>query len=186
MALYWNEYERVPALHAYMELKKQADLDKTWPTWREKALARLREDIEARHNAGERRELAHGWRDGDRENGDRSRLVEILLWERNPEGAWQEAVKGRCSEELWMKLAKEREKKHPADCIPLWRRRVERLTRDANQSDYAPAAESLKKLGALMEQTGQAEAFATLMAEIRLTRKTRRTFIAELDRKKLP
>jgi len=183
MTLYWTEFMRAPALSAYQELKKQADLDRTWPTWREKAMTRLREDIESKRQAAEKQKAARGWWSRD---GDRSRMVEIFLWERNPGAAWQEAAEGGCSEELWLQLAKGREKSHPADCVPIWRRRVERLTLHANQSNYAPAAESLKKLGQLMERTGQAKAFTDLMAEIRLARKARRNFVAELDRLHLP
>jgi len=186
MTLYWDEFTREPDLPTYQDLKKQADLDRAWPAWREKAMVRLHEDIESKRQAAEKRKAARGWSAWDREGGDRSRMVEILLWERNPGAAWQEAVEGGCSEELWLRLGKDREKKHPADCVPIWRRRVERLTLHAHQSNYASAAESLKKLGQLMERTGQAKAFTDLMAEIRLTRKARRNFIAELDRLRLP
>ena len=202
MAMYWNEFHRRPVLHTYEELKKQADLSRDWPAWRKKAMVHLRADIDAERNKAEKDNTARGahdggaswrgggsWRSGSSwaHNGaDHSRLVEILLWERNPDSAWREAAEGGCSETLWLQLAEAREKEHPADSVPIWRRRVEQLTRDANYSDYVQAAEALKKLGHLLERLGQRQEFLHLMAEIRQTRKPRRTFIAELNEHHLP
>ena len=201
MALYWDEYNRQPGLHTYAELKEQADLGRDWPAWREKAMVRLRESIEVERRKAQRdaekQQAArnaygggaswHGeWASRVSSAADHSRLVEILLWERNPDAAWAEAVAGGCSEALWLKLAETREKEHPADCIPIWHHRVTNLTQNADQSNYAPAAQALQKLGHLLHRLDRNKEFAHLMADIRQTRRARRNFITELNKLHLP
>ena len=201
MSLYWDEYNRKPDLHTYAELKKQADRGRDWSAWREKAMARFRESIEVERRKAEReaeKQRAvrsrygggaswHGeWASRIPSAADHSRLVEILLWERNPDDAWAEAVAGGCSETLWLKLAETREKEHPADCVPIWHRHMINLTQHADQSNYAPAAKALQKLGHLLHRLGRDKEFAHLMADIRQTRKARRNFITELNKLHLP
>jgi tetratricopeptide (TPR) repeat protein len=191
MDLYWSEFTARPSLARYQELKKQTDKDKAWPSWRAKAFERMREAIAAakKKKRNDRRTRDDGWTPHyyDIDHGDdHSLLVEILLWEKKPEEAWREAMAGNCAEDWWLKLSAWRENKHPEDCIPIWRRRVERLTQHANQGNYAPAAESLAKLGELMARTGESKEFTAYMRAIRDDLHRRRNFIAELDKRKLP
>ncbi len=189
MELYWSEFETHPCLERYQELKKQAEKEKGWASWRTKAFERIRKAIAAsKKKRNERRTRSGGWSPRhyfDHED-DHSLLVEILLWEKKPEEAWREAEAGDCSESWWLKLAAWREKANPEDCIPIWHRRIERLTQHANQVDYVPAAESLVKLGELMARTGVAREFTAYMRTIRDELRRRRTFISELDKQKLP
>ena len=189
MELYWTEFAAHPCLERYRELKKQAEKEKSWTSWRAKAFERIREAIAAgKKKRNERRTRSGGWSPRyyfDHED-DNSLLVEILLWEKKPDEAWREAKAGDCSENWWLKLAAWREKANPEDCIPIWRRRIERLTQHANQCDYVPAAESLVKLGELMTRTGAGKEFAAHMRTIRDELRRRRNFISELDRRKLP
>jgi uncharacterized Zn finger protein len=190
MELYWFEFSEHPCLARYQELKKQAEKEKAWPSWRGKAFDRIRELIKtAKKKKKEQPTRGGGWAPYyysiDRDD-DHSLLVEILLWEKRPEEAWREAKDGECSEAWWLKLSAWREKAHPEDCVPIWRRRVERLTRHANQGDYVPAAESLVKLGALMDRTGAGKEFAAYLWTMREELRRRRNFIRELDKRKLP
>jgi hypothetical protein len=190
MELYWSEFSERPCLTRYQELKKQAEKEKAWPAWRDEAFLRMRESIAAaKKKKGEQRTRSGGWvpRCYDFDYGsDHSLLVEILLWEKKSEDAWREALAGGCSEEWWLKLSTWREKAHPEDCIPIWRRRIERLTQHANQGDYVPAAESLVKLGELMARTGAGKEFTAYVRTMREELRRRRNFIQELDKRKLP
>ncbi len=192
MALYWNEFADRPDLTKYQELKKQADKNKDWAAWREKAFALMRERIAAVRKKKEKTAKTSG-RGGDWnpylpdgiDSGDNSLLVQILLWEKKFEEAWSEAVAGGCSERWWLELSAWREKSHPEDCVPIWLRRVERLTKYANQQDYEPAAKSLVKLGELMRRIGMNERFDELVKQLREELRRRRNFIKELDKQKL-
>ncbi|MDR1535241.1 MAG: hypothetical protein LBU64_09120 [Planctomycetota bacterium] len=190
MDLYWSEFAEHPDLDGYRELKKQAEKEKAWPSWRAKAFELIREAVAAAKKKGNKRRTGTGgWAPpcyGIYPGDNHSLLVEILLWEGKPEEAWREAEAGDCSEDLWLRLAAWREKGNPRDCLPIWRRRVERLTQRADQHDYVPAAESLAKLGELMTRTGAGGEFAAYMRTIRSELGRRRNFISELDRRKLP
>lgn len=168
--LYWNDFCKDMCLHTYQRLKKEASHDKSWPEWREKAIAGIREKIaHAKKNRPKRQSYSFGSYDDDflGRMYDNSLLVEILLWEKKEQEAWDEAVSGGCAEALWLRLSDWREKSRPEDCIPIWEKRIERLTRIANQSDYVPAAESLAKLGELMKKTGEQETFDEKIRAIR-------------------
>ena len=189
IALYWKPFRAHPSLAGFQLLKKQTDRDKVWPEWREKALSEIRERIASSKKGTAPRKKEGGLRilgDYYRRESESSLLVEILLWEKKPQEAWNEARSGGCREELWLKLSNWREKSCPEDCIPIWEQRVARLTRNANQGDYAPAAESLVRLGELMERIGERQKFAVMMRAMREELKRRRSFIKELDKRGLP
>lgn len=189
IALYWEPFKEHPSLGGFQLLKKQTERDKIWPEWREKAFSEIRERItSSKKVAASRKKKGDATILGDyyHRDLDNSLLVEILLWEKKPQEAWDEAMSGGCREELWLKLSDWREKSHPEECVPIWKKRVARLTRDANQGDYAPAAESLDKLGKLMERIGERQTFAAMMRAMRDDLKRRRSFIKELDKCGLP
>lgn len=189
IALYWEPFKAHPSLGGFQLLKKQTERDKVWPEWREKAFSEIRERITSSQKAATPRKkkgTAAILGDYYHRDLDNSLLVEILLWEKKPQEAWNEAVSGGCREELWLKLSDWREKSHPEECVPIWKKRVARLTRDANQGDYAPAAESLGKLGMLMERIGERQKFVAMMCAMREELKRRRSFIKELDKRGLP
>ena len=188
-ALYWNDFSRDMNLHTYQRLKKEASRDKLWIEYRENAFAAIREKItqdkkmEARQPSNRFGVYANNYWPREADN---SLLVDILLWEKKPQDAWSEANAGGCDEGLWLRLSAWREKSHPKECIPIWEKRISRLTRDANQRDYAPAAQSLVKLGQLMEKVGERSRFTSRMKAIREDLKRRRSFIQELDKHHLP
>ncbi|MDR1166814.1 MAG: hypothetical protein LBO66_13270 [Deltaproteobacteria bacterium] len=186
LTLYWNDFFNDMDLSTYKRLTREASRDQDiWPRWREKALESVREMIaESRKNPPKRTQ--YGFGSFGRQTPDNSLLVEILLWENKPAEAWDEAVSGGCDENLWLRLSGWRERSQPQECLPIWERRIERLTRHANQSDYAPAADSLAKLGELMEKIGERPKFIEKMKTIRASLKRRASFMRELNQRNLP
>ncbi|MGC9455766.1 MAG: SWIM zinc finger family protein, partial [Phycisphaerae bacterium] len=120
MALIWAQFCRRMGLESYQHLKQHADRAKQWPQWREKALAAIRTALEERkcESASKPKDPWRVWH----KPADHSVLVQIYLWERDVEAAWQEAQAGGCSDALWMKLAGLREKDHPADAVEIYQR----------------------------------------------------------------
>jgi hypothetical protein len=186
LTLYWNDFFNDMGLSTYKRLMQEASRDQDiWPQWREKALGSIREMIaESRKNPPKQTRYSFG--SFGRQTPDNSLLVEILLWENKPPEAWDEAVSGGCNEDLWLRLSDWREQSQPQECLPIWERRIERLTRHANQSDYAPAAASLVKLGELMEKIGERPKFIEKMKTIRASLKRRTSFMRELNQRNLP
>ncbi len=178
MALIWASFCDRPSLETYKALKKHAGRVKDWPGWRERALGVLR-DLAQKDGARARRSFGpdFGW-------GPGSTLVDILLWEKKTEAAWQEAQRFGCSENLWLNLAKQREQAHPEDSIPVYQRRVESALQQGG-SGYEEAVERLRQIHGLMKRLGRSEAFAAYLAAVRAANKRKRNFMQLLDAAKL-
>jgi len=176
MDLIWREFAQSPALDSYQHLKEHADRVKQWPAWRDKALAHIRGQL-----AKEKAQAAkprHSWERA----ADGSLLVEIFLWEKDAEAAWQEAQANGCSNDLWMQLAKTREKDHPADAVAIYRRQIDPIVNRRNNDAYREAADLLRKVRDLLKRLGQKGEFAEYLAAVRQTHKPKRNFVAMLDR----
>jgi uncharacterized Zn finger protein len=174
----WETFETAPDLERYEALATYAAKAKAWPEWREKALAYVRKDIaERKKGVGTRYDRwAH--------KPDHSLLVEIYLWEKDADAAWDEAQAGGCNESLWLQLAKTREKEHPEDAVAIYRRQVEpQLERKHNQS-YQTAVDYLDKIHALMTGMGKEAEFKADLLTIKTEWKRLRNFIKYVERKK--
>lgn len=176
MDLIWRHFAQGPGLHSYRHLKDHADRVKQWPAWRDKALAHIGIQL-----AKEKTQAAKSRYDWQRP-ADHSLPVEILLWEKDPEAAWQEAQAGGCSNDLWMQLAKTREKDHPADAVAIYRRQIDSIVNRKNNDAYREAAGLLRKIRDLLKRLGQKGEFIEYLTAIRKAHKPKRNFMAMLDR----
>lgn len=175
MALVWADFAAAPQLEEYQNLKNHAGKIKQWPQWREKALRVVRERIDRdKLNSRGRRWVVP----------DHSPLVEIFLWEKEFESAWNEATAGGCYDSLWRTLAAWREKDHPQDVVPIyWKDVNSALKRMGNQS-YREAVRLLRKIHSLMLRIGQEEKFKRELTALRAAHKAKRNFLKLLDHAK--
>ncbi|MGH9834959.1 MAG: tetratricopeptide repeat protein [Blastocatellia bacterium] len=179
MQLIWAEFveSQHDYLSAYQKLKRHADRFKKWPQWRERALDLLRERLEqARKNAPKLR-----WQWGQTDN---SELAQIFLWEGDAEAAWQEALEGGCSEDLWVQLAALREKGHPEEALEIYQRQIEPLVNQKNNQAYEQAAKYVGKVRELMKRLRREAEFNAYLESIRKAHKPKRNFMALLDKMK--
>ena len=172
--LIWANFFEHDGVENYAALKKHAERIKQWPRWRGQALELVRQRIEtikarARGNRPD-------WDGGP----DHSTLVEIFLWEKDIDAAWQEAKRGGCSEYLWMKLAKLREKEHPADAVEVYKGQVEPIIARTNRSAYREAMGLIRKIGKLMKKLGRDDEFQHYKLYLAEKYKPKRTFVAML------
>jgi uncharacterized Zn finger protein len=174
----WGTFETGLNLARYQALAKYAAQAKAWPEWRAKALDHVRKDI-AR---GKKAAGAH--RDRMYSAPDHSLLVEILLWEEDPETAWREANEGGCSETLWLQLAKAREADHPEDAAAIYRRLVEPLLNRKHNQSYQTAVGYLDKVHTLMVRMGREAGFQQDIQALKAEWKRLRNFIKYVERKK--
>lgn len=118
---------------------------------------------------------------------DSSALVEILLRENEADAAWSEAQSGGCHRGLWLKLAALRERAHPEDAIPVYRRAAEQ---EAHQASYSHACgrvvELLRKTGALMARIGKREEFRHYLETFRAENRPKRNLMKLLDSTRWP
>ncbi len=176
MQIVWKHFENNSDFSNYGNLKEHADKVKpasTWQTWREKALNLIRQQIAERKNT-----KSFGW---SYHRADNSLLVTIFLHEKLLEEAWQEAVKGDCSEDLWLKLAKIREKEHPTDTLKIYKDRIEPKIKETNNQAYDQALIWIKEVKRLMSKLGRESEFKSYLVALRINYKIKRNFIKLLD-----
>ncbi|WP_347257907.1 DUF6880 family protein [Methylocaldum sp.] len=171
LTLAWDQFRRWPSLAAYQRLKRSAGRAKTWPQWRDKALAQVRA---ASKDTGQKRGR-WGW-----SSTGNSLLVEIFLWEGDPDTALAEAKAGGCAEDLWLRLAEALEKDRPEESIAIYQARVEPVVERKNNQAYDQAAALIEKIGGLMKRTGKKREFAAWTEALRTKHKAKRNFMARL------
>ena len=174
MELAWARFVESPNLEGYKQLKDHADRAGGWRTWREKALAFVREDVAKRKEESVRSYLSFPV--------DHSELVRILLWEGRDEDAWREAKEGGCSNELWLELAAGREEDHPEDALSVYEARIEPLIERTDNKAYQEAYELLLKMRALMRRLGREQELDEYLELLRIEYKRKRNFMKLLDR----
>jgi uncharacterized Zn finger protein len=174
IAIAWMAFCERPGLEAYRILNRSASRAKQWAEWREKALARLRGEITSRRQP---RPLAR-WAPPA---GDHSELVEIFLWEGDPEAAWTEARNGGCHNGLWSRLAEAREKEHPADALKVYVGQLKRALQPTQQQAYKEAVGVLRRIHPLKARIGKEIEFAALVQSVRAQYKARRNLMKLLD-----
>ncbi|HVN86863.1 MAG TPA: SWIM zinc finger family protein [Candidatus Binatia bacterium] len=175
----WNEFSDAPHLEQYQQLKRHADRVDQWPTWRDQALAYLRERADARSVEETRPRWSErlAWV----ARRDHSTLVEIFLWERDIETAWLEAQAGGCSPQLWLELAGKREKDHPEDAVSIYQAQIEPTLARKNNDAYEDAVELLRKVHRALKRMGREDEFAAYLATVRAKHKPKRNFMKLVD-----
>ena len=171
MKLAWEGFLDSPTFDAYQALERHASVGGDWPSWREKALAVMRENA-ART---QRRQQPDEWYWFSRPDG--SELVRVFLWEEDIDAAWHAANAGGCSADLWLDLARQRERDHPGDAIRVYQERVERVLERKNSEAYAEAADLLRDVARLMRQLERGDELDAYLSSVRAKHKAKRNFI---------
>ncbi len=175
LKLIWADFSDHTSLANYQKLKTHAARAGQWPAWREKELDFIREDINRTKQS--RRGRLGAWDVAD----SNSLLVEIFLWEKDPNAAWREAQAGGCSERLWMLLAAGREQDHPQDAIDVYKKWIDPTVERKNNQAYEDAAQLVQKIQRLTKQLNRDAEFADYLREVRATHKPKRNFMKLLD-----
>lgn len=178
MKLIWDQFVESPSLGHYQELNSNAvkvQPNSEWPVWREKALAHLRSVI-AQEKQNQKPPDWH-WV----ARPDNSRLVEIFLWEKRYDEAWQEASTGGCSDALWLRVAATREEKHPGDAIPVYQEIIVTILKRSNNPAYEEAVNLVRKIRELMARMKCESEFEDYLTALRLEYKRKRNFMKLLD-----
>lgn len=172
MHLIWVQFAERPGLGSYQKLHQFAKKAGVWLAFREQALCHLDRLIDS--EAGKRRAPYYFSNVGV--------LVEIHLWEKNVDAAWEAAPRGAISDQLWLKLAAAREEDHPGDAVPIYRRLIETAVGQTNNTSYEEAIKLLKRLKPLVLSLGMPTEFGQYVALLRAKYKAKRNFIKLLDK----
>jgi uncharacterized Zn finger protein len=180
IGLIWEQFIERPGLSSYQKLfehSERANISTEWHEWREKALIHIRAMIENQKN--EAGKQGYYWT-----KPDNSLLVEIFLWEKKPEDAWNEANAGGCREDLWLKLAAVRAETHPADSLKIYLDRLRPMIQQTNNDAYKQAIDWLKKIKTLMFRLDKQTEYQNLLAALRVDYKKKRNFMEMLNQMK--
>ncbi|OGS80228.1 MAG: hypothetical protein A2Z94_00305 [Gallionellales bacterium GWA2_55_18] len=169
MQLIWVQFAERPSLGSYQKLHQFAKKAGVWLAFREQALGHLDRLIAS--EAGKRHY-----------HSSAAVLVEIHLWEKNTEAAWDAASRGPIFDQLWLKLAAAREEDHPGDAVPIYRRLIETAVGQTNNTSYEEAIKLLKRLRPLVVRLGTPTEFGQYVALLRAKYKAKRNFIKLLDK----
>jgi len=177
LALIWAEFAEEPCLETYRKLRAHADRIAQGPSWKERALAFLRETLAKAMKDASRKEWAPR---------GRSELVKILLWEKDVETAWREAKEGGCSDELWLELAARREKDHPEEALPVYQGLIDPLVNQKHNEAYREAVRLLGKVGELMRRLGRRGEFDAYLEGVRAAHKPKRNLMKLIGEARWP
>lgn len=172
MQLIWVQFAERPGLGSYQKLQQFAGKAGLWPAFRQQALEHLDRLIAGQ--AGKRQTPYYFSNAGI--------LVEIHLWEKNAEAAWEAASRGSISDQLWLKLAAVREENHPGDAAPIYRRLIEAAVEQTNSAAYDEAIKLVKKLKPLLARLDSPADFGQYVALLRAKYKAKRNFMKLLDK----
>lgn len=172
MRLIWVQFAERPGLGHYQKLHQFAGKAGLWPTFRQQALEHMDRLIASQ--AGKRQTPYYFSNAGI--------LVEIYLWEKNVEAAWEAASRGSISDQLWLKLAALREEDHPGDAVPIYRRLIETAVAQTNNTSYGEAIKLLMRLKPLVVRLGMPTEFGQYVALLRAKYKAKRNFIKLLGK----
>ena len=180
MKLMWAEFLERPILEIYKTLERHATKAGAWPEWRERALAEIRLRI------AKAKQKAHGqtrprWLPAEDTN---SPLVEIFLYEGDPDEAWREAQTGGCSDGLWLRLAVAREKSHPEDAAPIYLRLAEARIASISNGRYEESVGLLVKAASVMKRLDRSPEFVRPLEALRVKYKIKRNFIKLVEQKR--
>ena len=174
----WSEFKETTSLSSYELLKKHAEKANAWDSWRNQALQFIRaKRVDATGNKKK------PW--VDREFVDNSLLVQIFIWEGKVEEAWEEAKNGGCRNELWLELAKRREKRHTLEIMPIYQKKVVYLIESKHKATYVEAAAMLKHMKALMASIEKQSDFEYYVNQLKSAHLRKKNFMKELQNKKL-
>jgi uncharacterized Zn finger protein len=162
--LAWETLERSCGVDAYKRLAALAARAGVWDSWRQRG-----------------RDLLRSGRTASSRGRDRSELVAALLWEQDHEQAWREAKEGECRRDLWLALARTRERQHPADALEVYLAQIGPAIGASDNHTYTGAVEWLVKARTLFARLEREDAFDELVREIRERHRAKRNLIKRLD-----
>ncbi len=169
MKLIWVQFAERPGLELFQKLHRFAGKAKCWPAYRQQAFELLDKLIAS--EAGKRHYYSSA-----------AILVEIHLWEKNADAAWEAAQRGDIGDPLWLRLTIAREVEQPGDAVPVYRRLIEKAVEQTNNVSYEEAIKLLKRIKPLLVRLDRTADFGQYIALLRVKYKAKRNFIKLLDK----
>jgi uncharacterized Zn finger protein len=117
-----------------------------------------------------------------RSRRDATELVRVLLWEDDPDAAWQTAIEGGCTNSLWLQLADQRRAEHPDDTLTVYRLHVEQTIAGKDKRSYAEAVRLIHEtIRPLFTERGKPDDYMGYLEEIRSSHRPKRNLMKLMD-----
>jgi len=162
----WREFERLPSLDFYKPMKV------------------------ALENAADVKDRAVGilmkhLRGAPQSTSPADVLVQILIYEKSFDEAWQALERHEVGGYVRMRLAEITQKSHPAHAWKVFARHVEASVSRGGRNNYEEACRYIARIGHLRAGLAEQDAHAAWVDDLALRHKAKRTFL-ELLRKRRP
>lgn len=158
--VFWSGFTAGPSLPGYRRLLQEAEVNRDAAAARDRALTHLRERLSPATS---------------------SILVEVLLHDNDVDAAWRVASEHGCTQQLWMALARARERTHPQDAIDVYEPAVATAIAAKNANGYRRAVDLLANIRDLRQALGQPDAFDSTIISIRTEHRRKRSLMTLLD-----
>ncbi len=156
--LYQDAFEDSPSLTTLQRLLDAVEHDRD--QWRDAAIEEVQQRVAAPQSG--------------QSSVQNDVLVEILMWAKRHDDAWDAAHARGCNPRRWMDLAATRESKHPIDAIDVYEPQVLRSIEAKNNQAYAAAIQLMSRIRRLAESAGVPERFDALVVIARTAHKPKR------------
>ena len=112
-------------------------------------------------------------------------LVQILIYEKSFDEAWQVLESHEVGGYVRMRLAEIAQKSHPAHAWNIFARHVEATVSRGGRNNYEEACRYIARIGQLRAELGEQDAHAAWVDDLAIRHKAKRT-VLELLRKQRP
>ena len=173
--LFWAAFRSDPSLESYRRLLAEAGEESgVAGGWSQRCVAELRAQVAGQEADGEAAVRRVG-------SPVAAALAAILLYEGRVDEAWSAALAFGCGREMWMTLARAREKTHPLDAVGVYEPQVLALIDMKKTSYYESAVELMDRIRRLATAAGDPHRFAALLERVRTEHRAKRNLKKLLD-----
>ena len=173
--LFWAAFRLDPSLESYRRLLAEAGEESgVAGGWSQRCVAELRAQVAGQEADGEAAVRRVG-------SPVAAALAAILLYEGRLDEAWSAALSFGCGREMWMTLARAREKTHPLDAVGVYETQVLALIDMKKTSYYESAVELMDRIRRLAAAAGDPHRFAALLERVRTEHRAKRNLKKLLD-----
>lgn len=173
--LFWDAFTANPSLPTYRRLLEQADGESGVDgAWSQRSVEYLRTRLAAKRVDSETaRSGAASWLVRP--------LLDILLYEGRIDEAWNTATEFGCDQQMWLTLARARERTHPLDAIAIYEPEVISQIERVKTTAYRTAVDLMERIRRLADAAGEPHRFTDLLDRVRTEHWRKRNLKKLLD-----
>ena len=173
--LFWDGFSAAPSVTSYRRLLQQAGEDSgVEGGWAERCVEELQGRLAERADKADRRRRGFV-------ASNKDALLKILLYEGRIAEAWQAATEYGCDRQMWLTLARARERTHPLEAIGVYEPEVFAQIDRVKTPAYEKAVDLMDRIRRLSHTADVPERFTTLLHRVRTEHRFKRNLKKLLD-----